>query len=407
MNNQEQFRCPAYKKCGGCQLDVTYKQQLSYKQRTVIRLVGRYCRVSPILGMEDPLHYRAKVSNAFGYARGQVITGVWQSSSGKIAKIENCALEDERANRIVRTIAALLPSFKLKTYDDRSGEGFLRFVTIRIGKATGEILVALGTGRGVFPAVKNLVQALVKQCPEITTITRNISTDRRNLVLGEEEHVLYGDGFITDRLCGCDFRISARSFFQINPTQTEKLYATAVEFANLTGSESVIDAYCGVGTIGIIAAKHAKRVTAVELNDEAVQNAIENVKLNGIENVRVLGGDAGQFMQGLAQKGESADVVFTDPPRAGCSKQFLESLVSLSPKRIVYISCNPETLSRDLYFLTKNGYKAEKIQPVDMFPYTKHIETVVLLTKNGTWADYYKNRTLDQIMEDNYDDEWQ
>lgn len=382
MNNQEQFRCPAYKKCGGCQLDVTYKQQLSYKQRTVIRLVGRYARVAPILGMENPLHYRCKVSNAFGYARGQVITGVWQSSSGKIAKIENCALEDERAGKIVRAIAKLLPSFKLKTYDERSGEGFLRFVTIRIGKQSGEILVALGTGRGVFPAVKNLVQALVKQCPEITTITRNISTDRRNLVLGEEEHVLYGDGYITDRLCGYAFRISARSFFQINPVQTEKLYATAVEFANLTGNESVMDAYCGVGTIGIIAAKHAKSVTAIEVNEEAVQNALENVQCNGIENVRVLGGDAGQFMQRLAESGESADVVFTDPPRAGCSKQFLQSLIALSPKKIVYISCNPESLSRDLYFLTQNGYAAEKIQPVDMFPYTKHVEVVVSLERN-------------------------
>lgn len=377
----QKFRCPAYKKCGGCQLDVTYKQQLSYKQRTVIKMLGRYCRIEPIIGMDDPLHYRAKVSNAFGYSRGQVISGIWQSSSGRLAKIDSCELEDERAKPIISAIKKLLPMFKLKTYDEVTKSGFLRFVTIRIGKATGEILVALGTGAGAYPAVKNFVQALVKQCPEITTITRNVSTDRLNLLLGKNETVLFGDGYITDQLCGYDFRISARSFFQINPMQTEKLYQTAVDFAALSGEEKVIDAYCGVGTIGIIASKHAGEVISVEQNADAVKNAIENVKLNKIKNVNVICGDAGEFMEEIATANESVDVVFTDPPRAGCSKQFLKSLVKLSPKRIVYISCNPETLARDLYFLTKNGYKATKIQPVDMFPYTKHIECAVCLEK--------------------------
>ncbi|MBQ9133765.1 MAG: 23S rRNA (uracil(1939)-C(5))-methyltransferase RlmD, partial [Clostridia bacterium] len=292
MTNNEQFRCPAYKKCGGCQLDVTYKQQLSYKQRTVIRLLGRYCRVSPILGMDDPLHYRCKVSNAFGYSRGQVITGVWQASAGKIAKIEGCALEDERAGKIVRTIAKLLPAFKIRTYDERTGSGFLRFVTIRIGKQSGQILVALGTNSGAFPCKHDFIRALTQKCPEITTIVQNVSTDRLNLVLGEQETVLYGDGFITDTLCGCEFQISARSFFQINPTQTEKLYATAVEFAELGGSETVIDAYCGVGTIGIIASRKAKSVLSVEQNPDAVKNAIENVGRNNADNVRVLCADA-------------------------------------------------------------------------------------------------------------------
>ncbi len=376
----ENFNCPIYKKCGGCQLDVTYRQQLSYKQRTVIKMLGRYCRVSPIIGMENPLHYRTKISAAFGFSRGQVISGIWQSSAGKIAKTDSCALEDERAERIVAAIKKLLPMFKLKTFDERNGEGFLRFVTIRIGKATGEILVALGTARGAYPAVKNFVQALVKQCPEITTITRNVSCDSLNLLLGKEETVLYGDGFITDRLCGYDFRISARSFFQVNPTQTEKLYSTAVDFAALTGNETVIDAYCGVGTIGIIASEKAKSVIGAEQNTDAAKNAIENAAINNVKNYRVVNADAGEFMEELAKAGESIDVVFTDPPRAGCSKQFLKSLVTLAPSKIVYVSCNPETLARDLYFLTKNGYKAEKIQPVDMFPYTKHVESVALLT---------------------------
>ena len=376
----ENFRCEAYKKCGGCQLDVSYKQQLSYKQRTAIKLLGRFARVSPIIGMENPLGYRCKVSNAFGFSRGHAIYGIWQSSSGKIAQVSSCALEDPRAAKIVEAIRLLLPKFRLRTYDENSGEGFLRFVTVRIGKASGEILVALGVG-GEYKEAPAFAEKLKEKCPEMTTIVQNVSRGKLNLLLGEKETVLYGKGYITDSLCGFNFRISARSFFQINPTQTEKLYATAVEFANLSGSESVIDAYCGVGTIGIIASKNAGKVTAVEVNGDAVKNALQNVKINGIKNVDVLCDDAGEFMTRLAESGESADVVFTDPPRMGCSKEFLRSLITLSPKKIVYVSCNPETLSRDLYFLTKNGYTAEKIQPFDMFPYTKHIECVVSLSK--------------------------
>lgn len=380
---EQEFRCPVYKKCGGCQLDVLYPQQLSYKQRTVISLLGRFHRVEPILGMDDPLHYRCKVSSAMGYSRGKVISGVWQSSGRKLVTVEHCALEDERAEVIVAAIRELLPKFRLRTYDERTGEGFLRFVTIRIGKQTGEILVALGTGAGKFPGKKDFVKALAARCPNITTVVQNISTDRLNLLLGRTEEVLYGPGYITDRLCGYEFRISARSFFQINPVQTERLYETTVDFAGLDGSQTVIDAYCGVGTIGIIASSRAKRVIAAEVNGDAVKNAQENVRLNGIENVEVLKADAGEFMTQLAQAGERVDVVFTDPPRAGCSREFLASLVELAPKTVVYVSCNPETQARDLSYLTRNGYKVKRIRPVDMFPYTRHVETIVLLQREN------------------------
>jgi len=373
------FRCPVYKKCGGCQLDVTYPQQLSYKMRTVIDLLGRFHRVEPIIGMEDPLHYRCKVSTAFGFSRGHAITGVWQSSAGKLVQVAQCGLEDVRAKKVVDTVRALIRPFRLRTYDERTGSGVIRFVMVRIGKQTGEILVALGTGRDEFPRKRDFVRELVKQCPGITTVVQCISTDRLNLLLGKEETVLYGPGYITDRLCGYEFQISARSFFQINPVQTEKLYTTAVDFAGLTGEETVIDAYCGVGTIGIIASDKAKRVIACELNSDAVKNAIENVKRNGIENVRVMKADAGEFMEMLSEENTSIDVVFTDPPRAGCSRQFLSSLARLAPKKVVYISCNPETQARDLRYLTQNGYQVQRIRPVDMFPYTKHVETVVLL----------------------------
>ena len=375
------FSCPVYKRCGGCQLDVSYPEQLSYKMRICNELLGYFGTVEPIIGMKDPLHYRCKISTAFGYSQGKVITGVWQASSGRLVKIDGCGLEDRRAMKIVKAIRKLMPGFKMKTFDERTGKGFLRFVTIRIGKKTGEILVAVATGTPVFPSKENFVKALLKECPDITTIVHNVSTDRFNLVLGSRETVLYGKGYITDRVCGYNFRISARSFFQINPVQTEKLYSTAVEFAGLTGKETVVDAYCGVGTIGIIASGKAGQVYAAESNGEAVKNAIENIKLNKIENVRVFKADAGAFMTDMAESGEKADVVFTDPPRAGCSREFLDSMVKLSPKKIVYISCNVETQARDLRYLFKNGYKVKRIQPVDMFPYTKHVESVVLLTK--------------------------
>ena len=378
---EKDFRCPVYKKCGGCQLDVNYPQQLSYKMRTVRDVLGKYCRIEPIIGMDDPFHYRCKVSSAFGYSRGRVISGVWQSSSGKIAVTDGCALEDERATAIIKTITSLLPVYKLKTYDENTRKGFLRFVTVRVGKCSGEILVALGTGNGPQPGKGDFVKALMKKHPEITTIVECLSTDRLNLLLGKKETVLYGPGYITDKLCGMDFRISARSFFQINPVQTEKLYNTAVEFAGLDGRQTIIDAYCGVGTIGMIASDGAKRVISAELKTDAAKNARENAQLNGLQNLTVYNADAGEFMTEMALNGEKADVVFTDPPRAGCSRQFLQSLIRLKPEKIVYISCNIETQARDLQYLTRSGYRVVKIQPVDMFPYTKHVETVALLCR--------------------------
>ena len=378
---EQDFVCPVYKKCGACQLDVCYPRQLGYKMRIMRELLGRYGKIEQIVGMENPMHYRCKISSAFGFTRNKVITGVWQSSGGKVIQVDNCAIEDERAIPIINAIRILLPKFKLRTYDENSKQGFLRFVTIRIGKSTGEILVALGTGSGSFPQLEGFARALVERCPEISTLVRCVSMGKLNLLLGNEETVLYGKGYIVDKLCGCDFQISARSFFQVNPTQTEKLYSLAVELAEFKGEETVIDAYCGVGTIGIIAATKAKNVISVEVNGDAVKNAKTNVKINGIKNVQVFCGDAGEFMTEMASNGEKVDAVFTDPPRAGCSREFLSSLLELSPEKIVYISCNPETQARDLRTLTKGGYRVRKIQPVDMFPYTHHVESIVCLSK--------------------------
>ncbi len=373
--------CSVAKKCGGCQLqNMTYPEQLSFKQAKVIKLLGKYHHVSEIIGMVCPYNYRNKVQAAFGMTRGgRIISGVYQSKSHRIVCVDKCRLEDKKADEIIVAIRSMMPEFRMVPYNEDSGTGFLRHVLVKRGFTTNEIMVVLVTGTPMFPGKNAFIKALLDRFPEITTVIQNINRDRTSMVLGNAEKVLYGKGYIEDVLCGCTFRISAKSFYQINPVQTEVLYGKAVEFADLKGTETVIDAYCGIGTIGIIAAKSAGSVVGVELNKDAVQDAKINAQRNGIENIRFYCDDAGKFMTEMAEDGEKADVVFMDPPRAGSDIPFLKSVVTLSPEKIVYISCNPETQARDLQYLTQNGYKVRKIQPVDMFPHTAHVETVVQL----------------------------
>jgi len=384
MEKSTTGRCPVYKKCGGCQLDAPYDEQLRFKQRRVERLLRRFCGVEPIIGMESPRHYRNKVQAAFYANRsGKIISGVYQSGTHRVVGIDSCMIEDEEADRIIVGVRRLLPSFKLSAYNEDTGKGFLRHVLVRRGFSTNRIMLVLVTGTPVFPSKNNFVKALLKQFPEITTIVQNVNDLSTNLVLGERQTVLYGKGYIEDVLCGCRFRISPKSFYQINPVQTEVLYGKAIEFADLKGSETVLDTYCGIGTIGIVAAKSgAGRVIGVELNGDAVRDAITNSKRNNLSNIRFYKGDAGEFMETCADEGERCDVVFMDPPRAGSSEKFLRSLIKMSPEKVIYVSCNPETLARDLRFLTENsGYNIKKIQPVDMFPHTEHIECVVKIGK--------------------------
>lgn len=378
----KQDRCPHYKKCGGCQLqNMAYERQLSFKQVKVIKLLGRYHHVREIIGMENPYHYRNKVQAAFGERRGQIISGVYQSSTHNIVPVDSCMIEDEKADEIIVTIRKLLKSFKLKAFDDVTMRGFLRHVLIKRGFSSGEIMVVLVTSADDFPKESQFVNALIERHPDISTIVQNINNKRTSLVLGEQSRVLYGSGYIEEDLCGFRFRISPKAFYQINPIQTEVLYNKAMEYAELSGDETVLDAYCGTGTIGIIASKHAKQVVGVELNSDAVKDAHINAKLNDIKNIDFYCADAGKFMVEAASAGAKYDVVIMDPPRAGASLDFLRSVVTLLPQKVVYISCNPETQARDLSFLTRKGYKVRRIQPVDMFPHTEHVETVVLLSK--------------------------
>lgn len=376
--------CPVAKKCGGCQLqNMSYPEQLSYKQAKVIRLLGKFCRVNEIIGMENPYNYRNKVQAAFGMTRGgKIISGVYQSKSHRIVCIDECRLEDKKADEIIVTIRNMMKHYRMIPYNEDTGVGFLRHVLVKRGFTSGEVMVVLVTGTPMFPGKNAFVKELLKKHPEITTIIQNINREHTSLVLGNTEKVLYGKGTIEDTLCGCVFRISAKSFYQINPVQTEKLYSTAIDYAELTGEETVIDAYCGIGTIGIIAANKAKEVIAVEVNKDAVFDAKNNAKRNDTQNIKFYCDDAGKFMTKMAADGKSADVVFMDPPRAGSDEAFLSSVVTLNPKKVVYVSCNPETLERDLKYLIRNGYKVKKIQPVDMFPHTNHTEVVCQLLKN-------------------------
>lgn len=384
-DNKMNASCPVYKKCGGCQLqNLSYPEQLKFKQNKVERLLKNFCKVEPIIGMENPYHYRNKVQAAF-YTdrRGKIISGVYQSGTHHVVGIDLCQTEDVIADKIIVAVRKLLPSFKMTTYNEDTGKGFLRHILVKRGFATNQIMLVLVTGTPVFPSKNNFVKAILKQFPEITTIVQNVNNYNTNLVLGNNQKILYGKGYIEDILCDCRFRISPKSFYQINPVQTEVLYNTAMEYADLNGNETVLDTYCGIGTIGIVAAKRgAGRVIGVELNGDAVRDAIVNARANNLNNIRFYKGDAGEFMYEVSDEDEKPDVVFMDPPRAGSDTKFLDSLIKMSPETVVYVSCNPETLARDLNYLSKNSdYKVRKIQPVDMFPHTAHIETVCLLSK--------------------------
>lgn len=376
--------CKAAKKCGGCQYQgIPYEKQLQDKQKAVRQLMQPFCKTAGITGMKDPYHYRNKVHAVFARKKdGTIISGVYEEGTHRVVPVETCQIEDEKADAIINDIRGLLKSFKIKIYNEDTGYGLLRHVLIRRGFSTGEIMVVLVLGSPVMPSKNNFVKALRKLHPEITTVVLNVNDKRTSMVLGDRETTIYGKGYIEDVLCGLKFRISSKSFYQINPVQTEKLYGKAMELAGLSGTERVIDAYCGIGTIGMVAAKSAKEVIGVELNPDAVRDAVKNAKHNQMKNIRFYQEDAGRFMEKMAALGEKADVVFMDPPRSGSTEQFMKSVVALAPKKIVYISCDPQTQARDLKYLTRYGYKAMGAYPYDMFPFTKHAENIVLLTKN-------------------------
>jgi len=373
--------CKVAKFCGGCQLqNVSYSEQLRQKQEAIEKLFYRK-KVQPIIGMEDPYYYRNKVQVAFGKYKGRVLCGNYVVSTHQIVEVEDCQISDVKANEIIASIKKLAISFHLSIFDEDAMKGFLRHVLIRIGKKTGQIMVVLVSGSFIFPKKKDFINALLRVHPEITTIVLNMNNKRTSMVLSDKTEVLYGPGYIEDILCGKKFKISANSFYQVNPVQTEKLYSTAIQMANLKKDEVLIDAYCGIGTIGLICADSVKNVLGVEINAKAIADAKINCKINNIENAEYVAQDAGKFMLKLATKKEPIDVVIMDPARAGADTVFLDSLIKLAPKKVVYISCNPVTQKDNVNYLCKHGYSLKSVQPVDMFPFTEHVENIALLVR--------------------------
>ena len=370
-------------------LELPYAEQIALKQKRLEKLLGKYGKIQPVIAMEDPLHYRNKVHAVFGRdGRGRIVCGEYKEGTHRIIEREESPIEDEVCRGIIKTVRNMVIKYRIHVYDEDLRNGLLRHVIVRRGFQSGEIMVILVCTSPVFPSSKNFIRELRNAHPEITTVVLNVNNRKTSVLLGEQEKVLYGRGFITDQLCGCTFRISADSFYQVNPVQTEILYNTAIAFADLKEGDTVLDAYCGTGTIGIIAAKSAPLVslTGVESNPKAVADAKNNAKINEIRNIRFSASDASDYLEKLASSKEAdpISVLFMDPPRTGSNSRFLKAAAQMAPERIVYISCGPDSLARDLDYLVHHGYCVRKIQPIDMFPFSPHVETVVLMSRKDT-----------------------
>lgn len=376
------FACPVSDRCGGCQLSrLAYPEQLKKKQQLVQSLLGKMCPVEPIIGMDDPFHYRNKVHAVIAERRGCVYSGVYERGTHRVVPVESCLIEDPRADRIIRTVVEMIPRYKLRVYNENTHRGFLRHVLIRTGQVSGQVLVVLVATAQEFPGGKAFVAELVQRHLEITSVVLNVNQRETSMVLGKKDVPLYGTGYMEDELCGKRFRISPQSFYQVNAWQTEVLYRTAIDYAGLDGTQTLLDAYCGTGTIGLCASDHVRGLIGVELNADAVRDAKENARLNGVRNARFFCDDAGRFMVKMSQEGQPLDVLMMDPPRSGSDAKFLSAVLTLMPPTVVYVSCNPETLARDAKVLVQGGYRAVKAVPVDMFPNTEHVETVMLLRR--------------------------
>ena len=394
------YTCPHMSTCGACELlAVPYEMQLQRKQDELAELFAPFgIEPEPIIGMDEPVAYRAKVMTPFQPGpKGKLLHGMYAKGTHEIVPLQECLVEDPAAQPIIATIAELAREFHIPAYQEDTGRGLLRHAIVRVAATSGECMVTLVINRKEFPRKKEFVRALVDEHPEIATVVFNVNTRNTNAVLGPSTSVAYGQGWLEDELCGCTFHIPADAFYQTNPTQTEVLYKTAIRFAEPLAGEVIIDAYCGIGTIGICAAKAARaprlkknkkgkrpnippvpvQLIGIESTPSAVEIATQNAKLNRVKCADFICGDAAEI---FAHGETVCDLVFMDPPRSGASPEFIEGLLAAAPKRIVYISCNPATQVRDLEALG-DVYRIKRVVGVDMFPHTKHVETVVLMTR--------------------------
>jgi 23S rRNA (uracil1939-C5)-methyltransferase len=384
-HRQEPF-CKVYRRCGGCSLQhMSYAKQLEFKQRVVkdnLERIGGFkdIRVNPVIGMETPMHYRNKAQYPVGMGEKGAVAGFYARRTHEIIASDNCAIQDTASESIRNAVVGKIKELGISPYDEKTGRGLLRHIITRVAHSTGDIMVMLVVTSEKIPHLDLLIQHILKASSKVKSIVLNLNTRRDNVILGDKVMTVYGADFLVDTLGPFQFHISPLSFYQVNPVQTVALYEKAVEYAALTGKETVYDLYCGIGTISLFLARQAKQVIGVEVVDEAAQAARKNAEINRIDNTEFHAGLAEEVVPRLYQMGKKADVVVVDPPRKGCDQKLLETMVQMQPERIVYVSCNPSTLARDLKYLGENGYGIKEVQPVDMFPWSEHVECVVLMT---------------------------
>ncbi|MFA5524277.1 MAG: 23S rRNA (uracil(1939)-C(5))-methyltransferase RlmD [Tissierellales bacterium] len=381
------MKCDISDYCGGCSLQgLDYNMQLEFKTNKVIKDLKKIgglddVAIHHILGMDNPNRYRNKVQIPVGIENGEVVIGFYKKGSHDIANIQICNIQHEVADKAVEVIREYINEFSIEPYDNRTGNGLLRHIIVKNSFKTGDTMVVLVTNGNTLPYSNELVKMLKNKIPDLKSVIQNINTKRTNLVMGTKSQTIYGEDKIIDYIGELKFNISAESFFQVNPLQTEVLYNKALEYADLIGYETVFDIYCGIGTISLFLAQKAKKVYGIESVSQAVKDAKENAKINGIKNVEFYSGNAEEIFPELYEKGIRADIVIVDPPRKGCDPKVIETIIKMNPKKVIYVSCNPSTLARDLKILSENGFKVMEVQPVDMFPHTTHVETVALITR--------------------------
>ncbi|MCX7921219.1 MAG: 23S rRNA (uracil(1939)-C(5))-methyltransferase RlmD [Clostridia bacterium] len=379
--------CAHYKRCGGCGIQhMNYQAQLQFKTNTVkdnIRRLGKLedVVIHDTIGMENAMNYRNKAQYPVGQVKGNTLIGFYATRSHDIIDITSCGIQSSVSDKVRQVCKDFIIKNNIEIYDEEKGTGLIRHIMTRVGYKTGEVMVVVVINKDDLPRKQQLVKELTSAIPEIRSILLNINKKKTNVILGDRNVKLYGEEVITDYIGRYKFNISPLSFFQVNPVQTEVLYSKALEYAGLTGKETVFDLYCGIGTISLFLSEKAKKVYGVEVVEEAIDDARENARINGVENIEFMVGEAERVIPEVYKSGVTADVVVVDPPRKGCDEVLLETLVDMQPQRIVYVSCNPSTLARDLKYLEEKGYKAVEVQPVDMFPQTAHVETVVLIER--------------------------
>lgn len=380
--------CPVSRQCGGCQLQaMSYEKQLEFKGRKVannLKRIGGFTdiEVLPVIGMDNPWRYRNKAQIPFGKNKdGEIVAGFYAGRTHTIIDQEDCMLGIEENKDIVRAVKQYMRQCHVEPYDEQNHRGTVRHTLIRKAFATGQIMVCIIINGKELPKSQQLVE-LLKKIPNMTSISYNINQEKTNVILGEKVVTLYGPEYIIDYIGNIKYQISPQSFFQVNPVQTEKLYQTALNYAGLTGNETVWDLYCGIGTISLFLAQKAKQVYGVEIVEAAIKDAKNNAAINGIKNAEFYVGKAEEILPEKNKKEQiKADVIVVDPPRKGCDQALLETIVDIGPEKIVYVSCDSATLARDLKMLTEEGFCVEKVQPVDMFGGTVHVETVTLLVR--------------------------